>query len=72
MDSVRDGITGRLVEYGDAAAFAAAAVDLLGDAQEYQRTAQRARDWARSFRWEDAALQTEEIVLRTLRESADA
>jgi glycosyltransferase involved in cell wall biosynthesis len=51
MDSVRDGITGRLVEYGDAAAFAAACDELLGDPQEYKRVVGEARDWARSFRW---------------------
>ena len=69
MDSVRDGITGRLVEYGDAAAFAAASDELLGDPQAYARVVEEARNWARSFRWEDAVVQTEAILEATLKAS---
>lgn len=70
MDSVRDGITGKLVEYGDAAAFASASEELLADPQLYQQYSAEARSWAASFRWQDAALQTEAVLEQTLREAA--
>jgi len=68
VDSVRDGITGRLVEYGDAAAFAAACDELLGDPELYGQYVAAARQWAGSFRWEDATVQTETILEQTLGE----
>jgi glycosyltransferase involved in cell wall biosynthesis len=69
MDSVRDNVTGRLVEYGDARAFAAACDALLADPQLHAQTVEAARRWAAGFRWEDATVQTEEILEQTLREA---
>ena len=43
---IHDGETGRLVPVDDAAAMAAAALDLLADRDKAQRIAGRARDWA--------------------------
>lgn len=66
VDSVRDGETGRLVPYGDARAMAAAAVDLVRDPQQWSAFGARAREWARRFTWDDAALQTERILLQAV------
>ncbi len=62
VDSVRDRDTGILVPYGDAAAFAAAALELLRDDAMRAAYAARARVWAASFKWEDAAVQTERVL----------
>jgi glycosyltransferase involved in cell wall biosynthesis len=69
MDSVRDGVTGRLVAYGDAAAFAAASAALLADPEVHGQFVAAARRWAQGFRWQEAALQTEAILQETLREA---
>jgi glycosyltransferase involved in cell wall biosynthesis len=69
QDSVRDGRTGLLVEYGDAAAFAQACESLLGDPERHARFAAAGREWARSLRWEDAAVQTEAILEQTIEEA---
>jgi len=66
VDSVRDRDTGILVPYGDAAAFAAAALELLRDPELRAAYAARARAWAQSFTWDDAALQTERVLERAL------
>ena len=70
MDSVRDGITGRLVPYGDAAAFAAASEALLAEPRLHAQYVAAGREWAESFRWEDATVQTEAVLEQTLREKA--
>jgi len=62
VDSVRDGETGRLVPYGDAAAFAAAALELLADPALRERYAEHARAWAQRFTWDEAAIQTERVL----------
>jgi glycosyltransferase involved in cell wall biosynthesis len=66
VDSVRDRDTGILVPYGDAAAFAAAALELLRDPELRAAYAARARAWAQNFTWDDAALQTERVLERAL------
>ena len=71
VDSVRDGETGSLVEYGDARAFATAALELLRDARRRDEFAARARDWARRFTWEDACVQTERILKLAVDEGAE-
>ncbi len=68
VDSVLDGETGFLVPPGDAGAFAAAVLRLLGDAALHRRLAEGGRQWARRFRWEDAALQTERVLQRAIQE----
>jgi glycosyltransferase involved in cell wall biosynthesis len=55
-----------LVPYGDAAAFAAAALDLLRDPGLRDRYAEEARAWARRFTWEEAAIQTERVLAQAL------
>ena len=66
VDSVLHGETGLLVPYGDAAAFAAAALELWRDPERRAVMAAQARDWARRFTWEDAALQTESVLMRAV------
>ncbi len=66
VDSVRDRDTGILVPYGDAPAFARAALDLLRDAAMREAYAARARIWAASFKWEDAVVQTEGVLRRAI------
>ena len=67
VDSVRDGETGFLVPPGDVRATADAAFRLLTDAALHARLGAAARDWARSFHWDDAVLQTETILERAIR-----
>ena len=51
-DSVRDGETGALVPYGDDAAMAGAALELLRDPELWRARSEAARRWAASFSWE--------------------
>jgi len=66
VDSVRDGETGTLVPYGDADAFATAALAFLQDPARRDLFGRRARAWARRFTWEEAVLQTETVLLRAV------
>lgn len=66
VDSVRDGETGSLVPYGDARAFAGAALPFLLDDTRRASFGERGRAWARQFTWEDAALQTERVLQRAI------
>ena len=50
-DSVRHGETGLLVPYGDATAFARAALALLRDPEAWERQSEAARQWAATFSW---------------------
>jgi len=50
-DSVRDGVTGALVPYGDEQAFAAEALRILRDPDLFQKRSQAAREWAGTFSW---------------------
>ena len=50
-DSVRDGITGSLVPYGDEKAFAAEALKILRDPALFRERSQAARAWAATFSW---------------------
>ncbi len=54
-DSVRDGETGLLVPYGDDAAMAAAALELLDDPGRRTRMGAAAREWAHTFSWDRCA-----------------
>jgi glycosyltransferase involved in cell wall biosynthesis len=51
-DSVRHGVTGSLVPYGDEAAFAREALTLLQDPVLWQNRSDEARLWAETFSWE--------------------
>jgi glycosyltransferase involved in cell wall biosynthesis len=50
-DSVRDGVTGSLVPYGDAPAFAAEALKILNDPDLFSARSAAAREWAATFSW---------------------
>jgi glycosyltransferase involved in cell wall biosynthesis len=63
-DSIQHGVTGFLVPYGDADAFARRAVELLTDAELWRRTSQAGEAWARSLTWERTADEMERVFLR--------
>ena len=65
-DSVKHEKTGYLVEYGQPAAFAARAVELLSDRAKWQAMSEAALDWARSLTWERTADEMEKIFLEEL------
>ena len=50
-DSVRDGVTGSLVPYGDAEAFAGEALKILRDPALFAQRSEAAREWAGTFSW---------------------
>ncbi|PID78632.1 hypothetical protein CSB20_14170 [bacterium DOLZORAL124_64_63] len=63
-DSVRHGETGTLVPYGDAQAFAAAALELLRAPDRWQAHSEAARRWAATFSWERCARESLELFTR--------
>ncbi|MBU8870462.1 MAG: glycosyltransferase family 4 protein [Gemmatimonadales bacterium] len=67
-DSVSDGHTGSLVPFGDEAAFARQAVQLLQDHELWSRRSEAAREWAGTFSWprcvEESLALFEEVALR--------
>jgi glycosyltransferase involved in cell wall biosynthesis len=66
MDSVREGETGLLAEYGAVDEFAEKAVGLLSDPARWRAMSESAVRWAHSFDWEDTARETEENLRRCL------
>jgi glycosyltransferase involved in cell wall biosynthesis len=66
-DSVRDGETGYLVPYGDAAAFAAKSLAILEDREQWRRMSESARERVRGLTWERCARETSEHLDRLLR-----
>ncbi|MBK8803462.1 MAG: glycosyltransferase family 4 protein [Fibrobacteres bacterium] len=65
-DSVRDGATGYLVPFGDAAAMADRIARVLGDPILATKLQQQSLEWARSHTWDKVADRTEEVLLRSL------
>lgn len=63
-DSLRDGETGYLVEYGDVAGFAERAYELLTRPDLWRRMSERGVEVARSLTWERTVAEMEEIFLR--------
>jgi len=68
VDSVRDGETGFLADYGDPDDFAQRALTLLTDPPQWRVFSENAVRWARGFDWEDTARGTEELLERCVRE----
>ena len=66
-DSVRDGETGLLVPYGDAAALAVALMRLAREPELVERLGAGARRFAETLSWESAAAQTEAQLREMLR-----
>jgi glycosyltransferase involved in cell wall biosynthesis len=63
QDSVKDGDTGFLVEYGDPRAFADKALELLTDENKRNRMSAAAVEWARSLTWDRTGSEMEAIFL---------
>lgn len=63
QDSVKDGETGYLVDYGDVDGFARRAVELLTEPERWQRMSAAALDWARSLTWDRTGREMEGIFL---------
>lgn len=68
VDSVREGETGLLAEYGKAEDFAAKALELLTDPPLWRSYSENAVRWARSFNWEDCAVRSLAVMERAARE----
>jgi glycosyltransferase involved in cell wall biosynthesis len=62
-DSVKDGETGYLVEYGDDRAFAEKSLELLGDERKWHQMSVSAIEWARSMTWDRTAEEMERVFL---------
>ncbi|HEX6790635.1 MAG TPA: glycosyltransferase family 4 protein [Candidatus Krumholzibacteria bacterium] len=63
-DSIQDGVTGFLVPYGDAGAFARRTVELLTDRALFERMSAAGEAWARTLTWERTADEMEQVFLR--------
>ena len=63
-DSVRDGVSGFLYEYGNIEELAAKIVRILQDRALREQLEQGARAWAETFNWDSAARKFEELALR--------
>jgi glycosyltransferase involved in cell wall biosynthesis len=73
-DSVRHGVTGSLVPYGDHGAFAAEALKILKDPALFQSLSEGAREWAGTFSWPRCVAESlalfEEVAARVGRKGA--
>jgi glycosyltransferase involved in cell wall biosynthesis len=67
-DSVRDGETGLLYEYGDVEQLADRILRILEDAALRKKLEAGALEWAESFNWDSAARKFESLVLRVMDE----
>ena len=63
-DSIQNGVTGFLVPYGHADAFARRTVELLADAALWEHTSRAASAWAESLTWERTADEMEPLLAR--------
>jgi glycosyltransferase involved in cell wall biosynthesis len=70
-DSVKDGETGFLVEYGDVRAFAARSMELLRDPQLWDRMSRAGVAWAQSLTWERCAAEMQTTFLNELGEKRE-
>jgi glycosyltransferase involved in cell wall biosynthesis len=65
-DSVNDGKTGCLVEYGDERAFAEKSLELIRDKEKWNMMSEAAIAWARTMTWERTAEEMEKIFLEEI------
>ncbi|HXC51685.1 MAG TPA: glycosyltransferase family 4 protein [Candidatus Limnocylindrales bacterium] len=65
-DSVRDGETGLLVEYGNTAELAHALVQVLTDRELRSRLIRGGSAWGMRFDWDEVAVRTEEMIERAI------
>jgi glycosyltransferase involved in cell wall biosynthesis len=72
QDSVKDGETGCLVEYGDWRGFAGRAIELLTDSEKWGRMSAAAVEWARSFTWDRTGREMTRILLEEIEKKQDA
>lgn len=63
QDSVKDGQTGYLVEYGDVRGFAERSLELLTDTEKWRTMSGKAVAWARSLTWEKTGEEMKAIFL---------
>jgi glycosyltransferase involved in cell wall biosynthesis len=71
QDSVKDGETGYLVEYGDWRAFAARAIELLTDPEKWGKMSAAAVDWAGTFTWDRTGREMQKIFLEEIETRRD-
>lgn len=62
VDSVVDGVTGRLVETGNINAFTQVTIEMLSDKSKYLRTQKKAQEWSRNFSWSKSTNQSLELI----------
>jgi len=67
-DSVRDGQTGLLYEYGDVEQLARKLLQILADDSLRVRLQEGALKWAETFNWDDAARKFEDLLLKLVGE----
>jgi glycosyltransferase involved in cell wall biosynthesis len=72
MDSVKDGETGYLVEYGDVDGFAARALELLADPRKWQQMSGAGLEWAGSLTWDQTGREMTAIFLEEIERSRSA
>jgi glycosyltransferase involved in cell wall biosynthesis len=65
-DSVRDGVSGLLVPYGDASALAAAIVRVLTEPELRARLVTGGRAWSERFGWDEVAEDTLALIEETI------
>jgi glycosyltransferase involved in cell wall biosynthesis len=71
-DSVKDGKTGYLVEYGDVDGFAARALELLTEPSKWRQMSRAGLEWARSLTWDQTGLEMQAIFLEEIERSRSA
>jgi glycosyltransferase involved in cell wall biosynthesis len=72
QDSVKDGETGFLVEYGDAEGFARRALELLSDASKWDRMSRAGLEWAGSLTWDRTGREMSEIFMEEIERGGTA
>jgi glycosyltransferase involved in cell wall biosynthesis len=63
QDSVKDGQTGYLVDYGDPRAFAEKALELLADSGKWEKMSRNGLEWVKSLTWDRTGEEMEKIFL---------